>query len=152
MVSKGNGSCVLYLLQLQPMQISVKTIGGTGKVITLEVGPKSTIENCKRLILDQEGVPPDHQKLIFAGKELVDDGLTLSDHNICDKCGLLLLLKNNNNKPTIVAETTPSSTFTRCVDNLKERISVLKVENLKEKAAADETARLACKSNAWVGN
>ena len=136
------------------MQISIKTVGGTGKVITLEVGPKSTIGKCKRLILDQEGVPPDHQKLIFAGKELVDDGLTLSDHNICDKCGLLLFLKNNNNNPhtTIVATNAPSSTFTRCVDNLKERISVLKVENLKEKAAADETARLACKSNAWVGN
>ena len=72
------------------IRIFVKTI--TGKTITIDADSNCLIDDFKCQLEDREEIPPDQQRLVFAGKQL-EDGRALSEYGITNECTVFLLLR-----------------------------------------------------------
>ena len=75
-----------------------------GDTITLDVDPSDTIASVKVKIQTKEGIPADHQRLVFAGKQL-EDSRTLSSYNIRNFSTVDLILRLRGGMETTCPET-----------------------------------------------
>ena len=76
------------------MQIIVKTLSNK-RIVLDDVGPRHLVQSVKFKIADKEGIPPDHQRLCFAGKQL-KDARTLQEYSIQNNDVLILLVSSGS--------------------------------------------------------
>ncbi|XP_060596276.1 uncharacterized protein LOC132750331 [Ruditapes philippinarum] len=88
----------------EPFILLVK--GLTGETLTLSVKSDASILDLKVLLQDETGIPPDRQRLIFAGK-VIEDKHTLKDYNIQTECTvhMVLRLRGGDEKKTMTSRT-----------------------------------------------
>ena len=110
--------------------ISVKTL--TGKTILLDVNSLESIKGVKAEIWNQEGIPPDEQRLFFEGKELEDELIIHNDPDIQRKSigplvlllrGMIIFVKTPIGK-TINLEVKPSDSIQTVKKMVKDKIGI----------------------------
>ncbi|KAL4481456.1 hypothetical protein ABPG74_007545 [Tetrahymena malaccensis] len=131
-----NGSTIHLDFRLASIQIFVKTL--TGKTFHLDFDSSDTIFNIKTMILKQQGIPQDQQRLIFAGKQLEDEK-TLYESNIENKstlhlvlrqkAGMLILVKNQSGK-IIYLEVEACDTIENVKAKIQDKIQIRPYEQI----------------------
>ena len=86
-IMKGD---LIKLIKKDVFEIFVKTL--TGKTLDLYISHNDTIGYVKYLVQIQEGILPQDQRLIYAGKQL-EDNRTIGDYTIEKESTLHLALR-----------------------------------------------------------
>ncbi|KAJ2931095.1 hypothetical protein H1R20_g5974, partial [Candolleomyces eurysporus] len=81
-----------------PYHVRVQTT--TGRTIRVLCSPSDTIANFKAMIQDQEGMPPDQQRLLYNGQGL-DENYTLNDYDVQTGATFHIVLRLIGGKPVI---------------------------------------------------
>ena len=131
-IQKGS---TLHVLCSHSYGIFVTTL--TGKTLRYEVDASTIIESVKAQIDDDEGIPPDAQRLIFKGKQL-EDSRTLSDYNIQNEATIYIVLRPRGGGMAIHVRTHSGNTITFCVDPRDTIKNVKAIIHDKEGIPPDE--------------
>jgi hypothetical protein len=121
------------------MQIFVNGIGG--KTITLDVSPYDTIDKLKAALEELDGIPPDQQRLIYAGKQL-EDAMTVSSYSIPMHATLTMTMNLSGGAPPVkrritIAELTPLDSDPPGIRSLFELRSFKSMEFINSMMATD---------------